>query len=196
MGNSVTTLEYSEDKNDIIMAKKDTIDTVFICEQDFYSTQFDQTEMIKDDMYISKKFPVVKDNIKAFIKNIYQGDENTIFRWSTWDTENADIIASDIVNNPIQNKFDVICAVGCPIIHFKQEDVEAMCRLLRPEGILIFFTRMDVNRKSLVQRSIEFQDFEYITIPNCTDRPFLPIVRLPLENLHGRTKLSVEVWKR
>lgn len=196
MGNAITTLVYSGDKNDIIMPKKQTIDTVFLCEQDFYNEHADMTEKIRDNMYISKKFPIVKSNIKSFIKNIYQGDENTIFRWSTWDIENADIISSDIVNNPIENQFDVICAVGCPIIHFKQEDLDAMCRLLRPDGILIFFARLRMDQKSLLQRSIDFQDFEYINIPNCVDRPFVPIARLPLENLHGRSQLSVEVWKR
>lgn len=192
----MTTIEYSGDKDDIIMPKKQTIDTVFLCEQDFYNEKYDMTEKIRHNMYVSKKFPIVKSNIKSFIKNIYQGDDNTIFRWSTWDTENADIISSDIVNNPIENKFDVICAVGCPIIHFKQEDVDAMCRLLRPEGILIFFARLNMDQESIVQRSINLQDFEYINIPNCIDRPFVPLVRLPLENLHGRSQLSVEVWKR
>ena len=196
MGNTITTIGYSEDKNDIIMPKKHTIDTVFLCEQDFYNENYDMTEKTGDNMYISKKFPIVKSNMKSFIKNIYQGDENTIFRWSTWDTENADIISSDIVNNPIENKFDVICTVGCPIIHFKQEDVDAMCRLLRPDGILIFFARLRMDQKSLVQRSIDLQDFQDRNIPNCVDRPFVPIVRLPLENLHGRSQLSVEVWKR
>lgn len=197
MGNSTSTIQYSTSLNDINVEQGlRIIDTVFLCEQDYYYNDGHMLEKLKENVYFNKKFPFVKRSLKEFIKNIYGGNDHTIFRWSTWDVENADIISSNVIHNPNENVYDVVCSIGCPVIQFSQEHVNAICRLLRPDGLLIFFFRGGMHQKSLMQRNIEMQDFQYISIPNCEDRPFVPIARTPITNYQNSSEITVEVWKR
>ena len=195
MGN-ITSVDYSSSVRDIrVETGNDIIDAAFLCEQDYYDDGGARFDKINSQMYYNKKFPVVKKNLREFIKTIYGGDDSTIFRWSTWDVKNADIISSHVNASTVKNKFDVICSIGCPVINFKQEDVNSICRLLKPDGILVFYTRIGMDKKSFMQRSIEFQNPQLI-IPNCLDVPFVPISRVGIPNLHGSSEITLEMWKR
>ena len=164
----------------------DTVDVALICEQDYYDEHSGSYHRIREDMYMNTKLPAVKKRVREFIHNTYGYDK--ICRWTTWDRTNADILPYHLENNGLRNLFDVICAIGCPIILFSQEDVNHMCRLLRPNGLLLIVTKRDIGQDSAMEMAMRLS---YNDIPNCQENRFVPISRFAIGE-----RGSIEVWKR
>ena len=181
-------LNYSNQITGVIIPESETIDVVFICEQDFSSTESEFYRKLGNNFYVHNRFPKRKEAIKNFLKEVYGDDK--IFRWSTWDKSNADIVSETINNSNISNKYDVVCSLGCPVNLFEQEDVDSVCRLLRDDGILLFFAPFSIEKNPLMFHHLNLQENLDKPIPNCTDRPFYPVSRIPLQ------KYSLELWKR
>ncbi len=179
--------QFSPNENDVhVDTNNDTVDVAIICEQDYYDEPSDLYHRIQQDMYVNTKFPTVKKKVRDFIHNTYGYDK--ICRWTTWDRENADILPYHLENSDVRNIFDVVCAIGCPIILFRQEDVDHMCRLLRPNGLLVISAQRDISEDSVMEMAMRIS---YNSIPNCNQNPFVPISRFGI----GENK-SIEVWKR
>ena len=77
--------------------------------------------------------------IRKFIREVYNTDESTIMRWTTWDnnTESADIVnrkGYTIVPNA-KNAFDIVVSVFCPM--GMDGSIEQVYRLLKENGIFM-----------------------------------------------------------
>ena len=89
-----------------------------------------------DSHYLSNRD--MKSVIRNFLKSVYRTERNVIFTWTTWDTQNADIVLDDdfmMENTPAF--FDLVVGVGCPIPQLPTSHFRAMCRLLKPRGLLM-----------------------------------------------------------
>lgn len=179
--------QFSPNESDVHAdSNRDTVDIAVICEQDYYDEPSGSYHRIGEDMYLNTNFPGIKKRMREFIHDVYGYDK--ICRWTTWDRRNADIIPYHLENNDAQNIFDVILAVGCPVMLFRQEHVNDMCRLLRPNGLLLISASSAIGEDSTMERAMRMS---YNPIPNCHQNPFVPISRFSV----GANR-SVEVWKR
>jgi len=193
--------KYPTDTNRILVnPNPDSLDIALICERDHYDSPghgLCNTED-GDNIYINMKAAVRKQIFRDFITGIYGKEKQTVFRWSTWDTDVADIFADSDGNifKNVNNVFDVICTMGCPISEMSQKDVDACCRLLRPDGLLIILSTWKTSKSSRIALSMNVLG-EGEVIPNCSvGEPFIPVARVPIPNTKGSMKWSVEVWAR
>jgi hypothetical protein len=85
----------------------------------------------------------VKGVITRFLKDVYVTNASTVIHWTTWDVEDADIVLSRDAHlresdTPI---FDVVVELHCYLPQsprmFPSEDFKAVCRLLKPQGLLL-----------------------------------------------------------
>lgn len=179
--------QFSPNESDVhVDSNRATVDVAVICEKDYYDEPSAGYHMIREGMYSNTDFPGRKKRIKEFIHDVYGYDK--ICRWSTWDVQNADVLPYHLENNDVQNIFDVILAVGCPVMLFSQEHVNDMCRLLRPNGLLLISASRGIHEASTMEMAMRMSSR---SIPNCHQNPFVPISRFGVG-----AHVSVEVWKR
>ncbi|CAM9100183.1 unnamed protein product [Ectocarpus sp. 12 AP-2014] len=83
----------------------------------------------------------VKQMIKFFLSDIYAVGPHTNIIWRTWDIEDADIVLSrdTHMQNEESNVFDVAVSMHCRFRYddLSSTDFEIMCRLLKPQGLLL-----------------------------------------------------------
>ena len=187
--------QFSPNVSDVhVDSNRDTVDVAVICEQDYYDEPSAGYHMIREGMYLSTKFQDIKKSIREFIHEVYGYDK--ICRWTSWDKRNADILPYHLENNDVENVFDVILAVGCPVMLFRQEHVNDMCRLLRPNGLLLISAGRGIDEASTMEMAMRLS---FNSIPNCHQNPFVPISRFGVganRSVEVGANRSVEVWKR
>lgn len=110
------------------------INICLLCQQNSYESA------------LGKPIGVVKDAITEFLKEVYATSDATNFNWTTWDTEDADIVLSafpDLRNANTAPVFDVIVELHCEISCSScdsappADDYRVMCRLLKQQGLLV-----------------------------------------------------------
>lgn len=81
----------------------------------------------------------VKNIIKGFLQDVFPTSPDTTFEFSTWDTEDADIVLSRDTHLRQQTHpiFDVVIELHCYSASFPAEDFRVMCRLLKPYGLFL-----------------------------------------------------------
>jgi len=96
----------------------------------------------QDDGETGYNYPIaqVKNFYRAVIKSFYNTDASTIFAWTTWDVENADIVLAKDMDGA-RDIFDVAISVWCrprDPEDITLEDYQTMCRLVKPGGLVMF----------------------------------------------------------
>lgn len=115
----------------------DTLDICLACEKDGYN---DRTRNPSE----------LKQHIRQFMRSVRNVDQYTIFRWSTWDTDNADIAIptedlivarrQNVANRyrmPQKRAFDAIFSLECPFGVISDKSFRTMCALLKEYGLLV-----------------------------------------------------------
>lgn len=115
----------------------ETLDVCLACEKDGYNDRPRNTSEIKR-------------HIRQFMRSVRNVDQYVIFRWSTWDTEDADIVipTEDLVvarrqnvanryRMPQKRAFDAIFCLGCPFGVISDKSFRTMCALLKPYGLVV-----------------------------------------------------------
>lgn len=135
MGNSQSPIMVSLGENpslredlEVQRGHKDVISVCLMCQTDVGTTGYN--------------YPIaqVKNFYRALLRSFYNTDESTIFTWTTWDVENADIVSPEHMDG-VRNIFDVTISVWCQpqfATKISLEDYQTMCSLLKPGGFLMF----------------------------------------------------------
>lgn len=118
-------------------AAAETIDICLACEKDSYSPE------LRD---MSEK----KEYFRQFMRGVLSTDKYTVFRWSTWDTSNADIVipTEDLIRQrranvsaryrmPSRRVFDAIFTMHCPFACISDKSFRTACALLKPLGLVV-----------------------------------------------------------
>lgn len=84
------------------------------------------------------------------MRSVRNVDKYVIFRWSTWDTDDADIVipTEDVIvarrqnvanryNMPQKRAFDAIFSVHCPFAIISDKSFRTMCSLLNMYGLVV-----------------------------------------------------------
>lgn len=101
--------------------------------------------------YERAKTERIKTYMMTFLLGVYNTDEHTVFNWTTYDTENADIVVPDsttwvddgggvfVPENMTERRdeFDVVVSVFCPMAAVDSRDVGFTYKLLKQNGIFI-----------------------------------------------------------
>ena len=124
-----------EPYNDVFAPQSSTspykaeIVVALLCHQNHQTTAFNGTPISH-----------VKGMIKDFLNDVYVVGPHTNIIWRTWDIEDADIVLSrDTYMQDMRDEFDVAVSMHC---RFQYDDIlpsdfKTMCRLLKPQGLLI-----------------------------------------------------------
>lgn len=125
----------------------ESIKVCLLCHRNSQDTALHRTSIAK-----------VKNIIKDFLQDVYPTNPNTIFEYTTWDTEDADIVLSRDTHlrqqtNPI---FDVVIELHCYDASFPAEDFRVMCRLLKPYGLFLVPQEVSSTRSMVAGRDGDF----------------------------------------
>ena len=114
-----------------------TVDVCLACEKDSYT---DETRNVSE----------MKEHFREFMREVLPTDKYTVFRWSTWDTDNADIVipTEDLIvarrqnvaaryRMPSRGVFDAIFTVNCPFACVSDKSFRTACALLKSLGLLV-----------------------------------------------------------
>lgn len=139
----------------------ETVDVCLACERDSYPPGY-----LSPDRDISE----LKEIFREFMRSVVPTDKYTVFRWSTWDTENADIViptedlivarrrnVADRYLMPQRQVFDAVISMHCPFKFIDNKSFSTMCSLLRPWGILVVFVASHANAADIAQ-SLSLRD--------------------------------------
>lgn len=143
MGNSPSlTRSFERNRSDTELIKGDRegkweeLNVCLLCQKNSYETALNGIPIGE-----------VKDAITNFLKEVYDTSDAVTFHWTTWDTEDADIVLStldgalgDENTAPV---FDVMvelhCEISCPGSESAPppDDYRVMCRMLKTGGLLV-----------------------------------------------------------
>ena len=113
----------------------------------------------------------IKEIIRRFLRDVFPTDRYTVFRWSTWDTENADIVIPEedlvvarrqnVANRykmPSRGLFEAIFTMHCPFVVINDLSFQTACALLRVGGLLVVVTNVPNSHKAIGLRERPFGD--------------------------------------
>lgn len=140
MGNSPSlTRSFEEKRSDIELIKGDRegkweeLNICILCQGKSHEAALNNTPIGE-----------VKDAITNFLKEVFDTSDAAAFLWTTWDTEDADIVLSEFPASRNPNTppaFDVVvglhCELACPGSESAPpaDDYRVMCRLLKTGGL-------------------------------------------------------------
>lgn len=174
-----------------------SLDVALVCERDYYEEPgHGLCQIDGESVFLNGKMATRKKVFRDFLTELYGGD--IIYKWTTWDTDFADIVPSENgeIFKDTKDMFDVVALIGCPISTMTQIDIDACCRLLKPNGILVIIATWKMNKSSRVAYSMNTLGPDE-SIPNCSStKPLIPVARVPINNTKDRLSWSIEVWAR
>lgn len=138
----------------------ETVDICLACEKDSYRPGY---------LSPGRNMSELKELFREFMRSVLPTDKYTVFRWSTWDTENADIViptedvivarrrnVADRYLMPRRHVFDAVFSMHCPFVLIDNKSISTMCSLLKPWGLLVVFVAND-RSDSDISRSISLR---------------------------------------
>lgn len=141
-----------------VSGTKHTIDICLACERDGYPNE-------------TRNISVLKENLRNFLKGVFKTDKYTVFRWSTWDEIDADIViptedlivarrrnVADRYKMPPRFLFDAIFTIHCPFAVISDTSFRTSCALLKPLGILVNVTEGPNQEETFSLRPNHFGD--------------------------------------
>lgn len=107
----------------------EVVDICLACEKDSYPSE-------------TRNVSEMKEGFREFMREALPTDKYTVFRWSTWDEEKADIVipteeSSPEYDMPSRGVFDAIFTVHCPFYFLEDRSFRTACALLKPLGFLV-----------------------------------------------------------
>ena len=135
-----------------------TIDICLACEKDSYVPEL-------------RNMSEIKQHLREFMRSVLPTDRYTVFRWSTWDTSDADIViptedlivsrrrnVTDRYRMPQRSTFDAIFTMGCPFSSINDKSFQTMCSLLKPLGLLVVVSAINSVHDAFALRPEPFGD--------------------------------------
>lgn len=136
----------------------ETIDICLACEKDRYVPEL-------------RNMSEIKEHFREFMRSVLPTDRYTVFRWSTWDTSDADIVVPtedlivarrrnlvDRYRMPQRRIFDAIFTMHCPFGCIDDKSFRTMCSLLKPLGLLVVVSSGGNVHEALAVRPESFGD--------------------------------------
>ncbi|CAM9767890.1 unnamed protein product [Ectocarpus sp. 12 AP-2014] len=146
MGNSRSIDDNIEDQEYYLRPKIDSekkplpvkkqIDVCLACQQNSMTTAWGRQV---GHEWVGQDIDKIKDQLKAFFKEIYLTTSLTKFTWTTWDVEDADIVLerdTDFADK--SNIFDAVVSLHCEYMsEIPGDTFKTMCRFVKPYGLFI-----------------------------------------------------------
>lgn len=139
----------------------ETVDICLACEKDSYPPGY---------LSPGRNISELKELFREFMRSVLPTDKYTVFRWSTWDTDNADIVipredvivarrrnVADRYLMPQRHVFDAVISMQCPFPLIDNKSLSTMCSLLKPWGLVVVFVA-NHRHDSDIPRSLSVRD--------------------------------------